>query len=73
MSNLLKRYEVHHYMLCGGWDNVWNVEEDGKTYPLTFSSIKWAQDEIDELIQENLGYEYDEFRIYDRENKEYVR
>ncbi len=78
-------YEVHTWTLCGGWGNCWIVtDENGCEQPDTYPTIEAAQAEIDELFEDikneitygerspDDAFDREEYRIYDRENKEYV-
>ena len=82
MTNL---YEVHTWTLCDGWVNSWIVtDENGNDQPDSYPTIEAAQDEIDEMFEEienqiksgerspDEGFDRDDYRIYDTENREYV-
>ncbi len=80
----MERYEVLTYMICEGWINCWTItDEKGNSQPVTFSTIENAQAEIDEFFKdiqdavlsgnmEDDCYDREDYRIYDREKKEYV-
>ena len=68
----LNRYEVHEHCICGGWVNNWRICVEGGDDDIeTFKHIADAQIEIDEIVDE-MGYDPEDYRIFDRVNQEYV-
>lgn len=78
-------YEVHTYTLCDGWVNCWStIDENHKEEPTTFETIKEAQTEIDELMQDikyqidagernpDEAYDPEDYRIFNNQTKKYV-
>ncbi len=71
--------------MAGGWINCWLVtDSDGAEYPDSFETIALAQEEINELMADiqaeidnglrgaDEGYDFEEFRIYDKLENCYV-
>lgn len=63
------RYEVQTRMINDVWENVWSIERsNGIRRPMTFSSEKAAEDEIDEFfcdltVEQFLDYSREDYRV----------
>ena len=74
-------YEVQTYTLCDGWINTGSVEQDGISYPETFTSREEAKAALDEFLADiqaeidagertpDEGYSSEEFAIVEIPDK----
>jgi len=85
MTSMTNKYEVHTWTLCEGWVNCLIItDETGNEQPASYPTIEAAQAEVDEIFEEieneikfgerssDEGFDRDDYRIYNRENSEYV-
>ena len=73
----MNRYEVHTYTMCQGWINCWSVTENGIETADTYETIEECRAEIKDCVEtgnaeSDGGYDYDDYRVFDRQTNEYV-
>lgn len=65
-------YEVHTNQICGGFENIWTLDDE----PETFKTAQDAQNSIDDflidMIIENMDYDREDYKVFNNKTNEYI-